>query len=89
MFCNLFFRPINHLPAGEGVANETVKGVANARRKQSNSAQPFSWAWGLQQKQPQITSQKRSEFVFLISRWSEVTQKIVAPHLMCSRIFFR
>lgn len=44
MFCNLFFRPVIHLPAGEGVANETGKGVANARRKQSNSAQPFSWA---------------------------------------------
>lgn len=44
MFCSIFFRPINHLSAGEGVANETGKGVANARRKQSNSAQPFSWA---------------------------------------------
>ena len=44
MFCSIFFRPINHLSAGEGVANEADKDAANARRKQSNFAQPFSWA---------------------------------------------
>lgn len=77
MFCNIFFRPINHLPAG--------KGVANARRKQSNSAQPFSWALRLAAKQPQITESNLG--LFLLRGGSN--SKMVAPHLMCSRIFFR
>lgn len=56
--------------------------------------------WGLQQKQPQIT--KKTDFekpqitesnlgLFLLNRQERRKQlkKMVAPHLMCSRIFFR
>lgn len=93
MFCSIYFRPINHLPAGEGVANETGegvanetgKGVANARRKQSNSAQPFSWALRPAAKTTPDYG-KQSGVVFTTGGSNS---KMVAPHLMCSRIFFR
>lgn len=41
--------------------------------------------WGLQQKQPQITESNLG--LFLLRGGSN--SKMVAPHLMCSRIFFR
>ena len=43
---------VNHLSAGEGVANEAGEGVANARRKQSNSATRVIGHGGLQQNNP-------------------------------------
>lgn len=85
MFCSIFFRPINHLSAGEGVANETGEGVANARRKQSNSAHLLSWTWAPAAKTTPDYG-KQSGVVFTERRKQ---LKVVAPHLMCSRIFFR
>lgn len=85
MFCSIFFRPINHLPAGEGVANEADKDAANARRKQSNFAQPFSWA--LRPVAKTTPDYGKHLGLFLLRGGSN--SKMVAPHLMCSRIFFR
>lgn len=42
--------------------------------------------WGLQQKQPQITESNLGLFLL---RGGSNSKKMVAPHLMCSRIFFR
>lgn len=85
MFCSIFFRPINHLSAGKGVANETGKGVANARRKQSNFAQPFPWA--LRPTAKTTPDYGKQSGVVFTERQKQL--KMVAPHLMCSRIFFR
>lgn len=54
----------------------------------------YPGVWGLQQKQPQITEQpqitKSNLGLFMLNRQERRKQlKKVAPHLMCSRIFFR
>lgn len=44
---------------------------------------------GLQQKQPQITESNLGLFMLNRQERRKQLKKMVVPHLMCSRIFFR